>query len=279
MITLRWKKFPGADVTYYKVYCSILGFKAPIVEPDHLAGKTLILVMNSGTEQTITFDGTTSVVELLNSHLLGAHTYILESDPGYFYLRSDIRSAPGSVRIVGGTAISDFGLVARTIYEKSEDFAIAMVPAPADPDEIVQYEDPDGVCQDWYTVTTISGQGAESLKSPYRQPVTHSGNLCVLEGIVTDLQGVRIPDAEVTAALVKFPHESSKASQITIAPITTRTGPDGRFSLAVLQGALVQVDIPSVEFHRNITVPYKACEFITDILVDLDYRYPVEYGP
>ena len=106
--------------------------------------------------------------------------------------------------------------------------------------------------------------------------MTYSGELCVIEGIVTTLQGVRVPDAEVIATIIKFPKEVGKAPQITREPIKTLTGSDGRFSIPLLQGTLVQFEIPAVEFIRNITVPAKPCEFLTDLQVDLDYRYPLE---
>lgn len=97
-----------------------------------------------------------------------------------------------------------------------------------------------------------------------------------MEGIVTTLQGVRVADAEVKATIIKFPQEVGGTPQVTLEPITTLTGSDGRFSIPLLQGTLVQFEIPAVGFIRNITIPEKPCEFITDLQVDLDYRYPLE---
>lgn len=277
MNTLRWAPFPGASVSYYKVYRSMLGFRGVDVPPSTVAGKTLQLRFNSGALQTVTFDGTMPVVDKINSTLVGGRAYASITTPSVFYVRNDLRSAPATIQITGGTALSDLGITPRTIYEKSEDELIATIPANPDPEAFIEYEDPDGVCQDWYAVSTVSGSGAESAKTPYRQPMTFTGELCVIEGIVTNLQGARIPDAEVSAILVKYPQEIHKSPNITLEPITTLTGQDGRFSLALLQGALVKIEIPAVGFCRNITVPNKPCEFLTDILVDLDYRYPLEY--
>jgi len=279
MITLRWAPFPGADVSSYRVYRSMIGFRAPIPPLSSISGKTLQLKMNGATAlQTITFDGTTPVIAKINASLSGGQAYVSGADSGFFLLRSDIRAAPGSVQIVGGTALSLLGQTARTITEKSEDAQIATVAALADPNQFITYQDCDGVCHDWYTVTTVNSMGEESRKPPYKQSTQYSGPICVLEGIVTNLQGVRMPDVEVVATLVKFPQEIGRAPQITLEPISTLTGPDGRFCIALLQGALVQFDIQAVGFSRNITVPYKPCEFITDLRVDLDYRYPLEYS-
>ena len=276
MNTLRWSPFPGADVASYKVYRSMIGFSAPVLTPSALAGKTLILRLNNGPSQTITFDGVMTPYAKINATLQGGHAYLSVEDSNYFLVRSDVRSAPGNISILGGTSLTDFGLVTRAIYEKSEDALIAQVPALSDPDAQLEYQDEDGVCQDWYAISTVSGLGEESLKTPYRQPMTYTGELCVIEGIVTTLQGARVPDAEVKATIIKFPQEVGKAPQITREPITTLTGSDGRFSIPLLQGTLVQFEIPAVEFIRNITVPAKPCEFLTDLQVDLDYRYPLE---
>lgn len=277
MITLRWAPFPGSDVVSYKVYRSVLGFIAPILSPSVLNGKTLQLKINSSSLQTITFDASTDTIAKINSVLTGARAYPSISNSAYFILRDDVRGAPGSVQVVGGTALGLLGLVPKTIYEKSEDSVISEPTAGINPEDVVEFQDPDGVCQDWYTVTSKDSQGGESAKAPARQPVTYSGPICVIEGIVTDLQGARVPEAEVTATLVKYPQDIGKCPQITLDPISVRTGSDGRFSIPLLQGTLVQIDIQSVGFSRNITVPPQAYEFLTDLQVDLDYRYPLEY--
>ena len=277
MTTLRWAPFPGADVVSYKVYRSMIGFVAPVLTPTALSGKTLQLKMNGGTTQTITFDAVVPSFTKINATLTGGRAYPSVSDSQYFLLRSDIRSSPGSVQIVGGTSLVSFGLTPRLIQEKSEDTVIAQIAANPDPNVVMEYTDPDGVCQDWYTVTSVDSHGTESAKAPYRQPTSYTGPICVLEGIVTNLQGARMPDIEVIATLVKYPQEIGKCPQITLEPITVYTGSDGRFSIPLLQGALVEFDIPSVGFSRNVTVPAKAYEFITDLQVDLDYRFPLEY--
>lgn len=277
MIVLKWAPFPNADVASYNVYRSIIGFRAPMVSLATLNGKTLQLKMNGGALQTITFNNITPIVDKINATLTGGRAYTSISNSSFFFVRSDIREAPGKVEIVGGTALADFGLTAHVIQEKTEDLLIENVEALEDPQELVELEDPDGAMQDFYALTSVNSLDEESNKTNYVQATSFTGDICVIEGIVTDLQGVRIPDAEVSVRLLKFPHSPEKASQVTLAPITTLSGSDGRFSIALLQGALVQFEIPAVGFSREITVPAKAFEFITDILVDLDYRYPLEF--
>jgi hypothetical protein len=253
----------------------MVGFRANNPAPSLLTGKTLQLKLNGGATQTFTFDGTTPSVDKINATITGGRAYLSVADNDYFFVRSDIRESPGSVQIVGGTALADLGLVARVITEKSEDLVLATVPALLDPDVLVTFEDEDGVLQDYYAITTIDSLSNESLKTSYRQPITSTGPVCVLEGLVIDLQGIRIPDAEVIAKLVRYPHSPETATHVTLAPVTTLSGPDGRFSLVVLQGALIQLEVPVLGFAKNITVPAKSYEFITDLTVDLDYRFPL----
>jgi hypothetical protein len=80
-------------------------------------------------------------------------------------------------------------------------------------------------------------------------------------------------DAEVKATLKAIPHSSETASHVTLEPVVTLSGVDGRFSLPLLQGALVQIEIPAVGFTRNVTIPAQPFAFITDLAVDLDYSF------
>jgi len=276
MLILRWSPFPESQVDYYKVYRSIIGFSAVKADPADVSGKTLILKMNGGPEQTITFSGTASVVEQINDVLVGGMAYA-SSDTTLFLVRSDIREAPGSVQIVGGTSLPELGLSPITITEKSDSQYLASVDALADPNCPVEYIDHDGTPSDYYAITTVNNAGTESAKTAWKKATQFTGPVCVIEGIVVDLQGVRIPDAKVTAKLVKFPHlPEGTVVGVTTEPVETLSGTDGRFSLAVLQGALVLLEVPAIGYSRNIYVPQKNYEFLTDLSVDLDYRYPLE---
>jgi hypothetical protein len=275
MINLRWAPFPEADVASYKVFRSMIGFRAKVVTPATVSGKTLILKMNGGSSQTITFSGSSSVVDQITAALSGGKAFLSLADSAWFFVRSDVRSAPGSVQIVGGTAMADLQLTARTITEKSEDLQIATIAALEDPQAMVVWADVDGVPEDFYAIVSTDSFGNDSTKTSYRQAVAYTGEICVLEGVVTDLQGVRFPDAEITIQLIRYPQKTGKVPQITRNKLCFLTGSDGRFSIPVLQGALLQFEIKQVQFSREIEVPAKAYEFLTDILVDLDYRYPL----
>lgn len=268
---LRWAPLPGADIASYKVYRSIIGFHTNLPTPATVAGKTLQLKMNGGSLQTITFSGSASLVDQINAVLLGGRAY-LSYDTVSFLLRSDIRCGDGKVEIVGGTALGDLNLTVRTITEKSEDELLATVPAPVDPDAVVEYEDPDGVLGDWYAISVVNSMSQESTKTPWRQPITASGPLCIVEGLVITLQGARIPDAKVIATVQVPPESTEVISSISTQPVETLTGPDGRFSLPLLQCALVRLEIEAIGLSRMITIPEKSFVYLNDIRVDLDYR-------
>lgn len=269
MIILRWALFPEAtDIDHFNIYRSIIGFSAPIIS---IPGKTLQLKINGGNVQTFTFSSD-PLVDTINSSIVNGQAYLNDGGTS-FLVRSDVRQAPGSVEIIGGTALGDLGLTTRLITEKSEDELIATAPAPALIETLVEYEDLDGSLSDWYAVSAVTDSGDESKKTNYRQPITATGPICVIEGLVITPQGVRVPDAEVTCEIQIPPEEDCNYATVTKETITVCTGSDGRFSLPVLQKLLVQINIPATSFTKMISVPEVPYVFLNKLQVDLDYQF------
>ena len=286
MIKLKWYQYPGSNITGFKLYRSILGFTAPIVS---LTGKTLQLKINGGATQSHTFNAT-SIIDQINANFLGIRAAMSLENNANFIFRNDVRVTPiGSIQIVGGTAVPDLGLTVRTITEKSEDQLLATIPPALNPDDAVTYDDPDGSVSDWYAISTVDNFSFESTKSAYKHPITSSGNLCVIEGIVMTLQGTRVSDA-IVSAVVQVPPEPQNGeydpalalmsikpdplANITKDIISTMSGVDGRFSLALLQGSIVKFECEAVGLSRMIRIPRTCFAYINDIKVDLDYIYP-----
>lgn len=267
MIKLKWSRFPESDVVSYKIYRSIIGFKAPLAD---LTGKSLVLKINGGPSQTLNFTGP-NVVEAINSVINHAQAYYCD-DGIHFLLRSNLRQAPGSIEIVSGTALSLLGLTPRLITQNSESDVIGQITASVNSSAAEEFSDPDGVLDDYYAVSSINQASVESLKTPWQQPIMASGPLCVVEGIISDLQGVRIPDAEVIA-IIQVPPEKLKMTYVTKGPVSTLTSPDGRFSLPLLQGALVRLEIPKIGYTRMVTIPDLSYILIEDLLVDENFIY------
>jgi len=167
VITLRWSTTAGADIAYYRIYQSIIGFRSPFLAPAVLSGKTLQLKMNGSTStQEVAFDGITNIVTLINQTITGGRA-ATSYDGSYFYFRSTEEADVASVEIVGGTALTLLGLIAKTITEKSEDFFVKQI---ADEGlEEVEWVDMDGTTADWYAISTMDSYGAESSKSGYTQ--------------------------------------------------------------------------------------------------------------
>lgn len=274
MITLRWAPFPEADVASYRVYRSIIGFSGIKADNVDIDGKSLELSFNGGNPQVFTFNATDSIVDTINDTIEGGRAYSSDN-PDRFIVRSDIREGPGSVEIVSGSAMASFGISPKTITEKSDLVHITTIASLEDPALMVEYIDPDGALYDWYAVSTLDSTGSESAKSNLLQPVTNTGPICVVEGIVTDLQGARVVDEEVRAKIIMVPEVTDTRAVITKDWVSTITNPDGRFSLPLLQGAIVKFEVPVTGLSRNIKVPEQAYEFLADIENDLDYRYPL----
>jgi hypothetical protein len=268
MITLRWTKFPEADVVAYKIYRSIIGFVAP--KNIDLTGKDLTVRIDGGMPQTIFFTGP-DTIDQINAQIHCAAAYA-SADGVNFLFRSNQREAPGSVEIVGGSAMADLGLTPRIITEKSEDRYIATVNDPT-----TEYDDPDGTPSDYYAIVTVSSQGFESVKSSYKKAVPTCGPLCIVEGIIVNAQGTRIADAEVRATLQVPPNRISKMVAVNKDPITVYSGSDGRFSLPLLQGILVRLEIPILNYIRMTVIPDKPYVLLNELISDDKYQYPLGY--
>jgi len=279
-ITLNWVPLPGADILSYRLYRSMVGFKVSIVDPSLLVGLNLILTTQGGTPQTITFSGSSSALDQINAQIIGAHAYAA-ADPlaTYFFVRSDVRTQPGAINITGGTANALLYVTPRLITERSESILLATIPALEDETATVEYVDLDGVSEDFYAISTVNHLTDESIKSTFRRPIDLTGPLCVLEGIVQDLSGRRVTDAKVTATLMGTPQSTSSAGQISNKPIRTLSGPDGRYSLAVLQGATIRIDIPLTGYSREILVPQKQFMFVTDLGSDDSAGLDIDRAP
>jgi hypothetical protein len=273
-VNLVFAPLPQYVVSGYRVYRSILGFVAPIPLPSALAGLTLMLSISGGPTQTVTFNGVDDVITAINLAVAGGRAIASVATPTNFIFRVGVSTVPGSLQIVGGTALSLLGLTARTITTQSEFGLLAAVPAPVDPTVLVEFDDLDGMLQDYYAISTLDSSGNESLKTAFIQPTTATGPVCVVQGIVTDLQGARLVDAEVRSILKVAPTSLVDGSLVSLRHHTTvLTGPDGRFNLPLLQGALVQIEIRATGFSRYVTIPAQAFVNLTDLEVDLHYQF------
>ncbi len=268
-IILRWVPIEGADIATYNIHRSMIGFITTNEAPFGLADDTLQLKINSNDTQAITIPGNPNIEDLisyLNNNLIGATAY-KANESNHLILRSDIREEPGFIEVIGGTALAKMGVSTRIISERSETNHIGSVPYSE-----LEYEDKDGVLEDFYGISTIDSVGNESNVSTLRQAINFTGPICVVEGCITDLQGMRVPDVKVLARVVT-PPEGSEHTSIIKNEVYVLTGEDGRFSLPLLQGARVIFEIDEARVSDPITIAAQPYVFFDDLPIDYEYKF------
>lgn len=269
-IKLKWAPIDNADIKTYKIHRSIIGLVTETEAPFGLiSGDTLKLKINNQTIQVITFTGDLGVedlVDFLNSKLEGAMAYKAK-DSDKIYIRSNIRSEDGFIEVFGGTAISKFGFPMGTVSEKSSSSVLDIV----DSNTLI-YEDPNGVIQDYYALSVVDNFGNESKKTAFTQAIEFTGNICVVEGKVTDLQGVRKCDVEVTAKIVVPPEQAGTGAYVLKEEVSTITGEDGRFSLPLLQGASVIFEVNRARISDPVLIPEEPFVFFKTLDINPDYK-------
>lgn len=273
MIILRWARFPDADIVGFKLYRSIIGFT---INGDKITndiiGSTLSLKLNGGAVQHITFTST-NVVQEINAILTGGRA-MASNMSSLVFVRSDIREAPGSVEILPCSAASILELTPRIITELSENVFIVGMTAPVDPAEEVVFEDLDGSMLDYYAVSSIDSMNTESDKTTWSRAINSAAPLCVIEGLIVDIQGRRLPDIIVEAKL-ETPPACIGPSKATVlkSSVSTLTGQNGRFSLPILQGAVIRLTINAIGYDRMVTVPEKSYVLLEDLSTDEKDRF------
>lgn len=269
-IKLKWSPIDNADIKTYKIHRSILGLVTSTEAPFGLAsGDTLKLKINSQTLQVITFTGdlgAEDLIDFLNDKLNGARAYKAK-DSDKIYIRSNIRNEDGFIEVFGGTAISKLGFPLGTISEKSSSSVIDIVDA-----NTLMYEDVNGVIQDYYALSVVDNFGNESKKTAFIQAIEFTGNICVVEGKLTDLQGVRKCDVVVTAKIVTPPEQTETGSYVLHEEVSTITGEDGRFSLPLLQGASVIFEIEDARISDPVLIPEEPFVYFNTLNINPDYK-------
>lgn len=270
-INLKWRLNNDETVASTEVYRSIIGFKTGNLFPYGLvAGETLMLKINGGLEQIITFEDETTLenlVDNINSSIEDANVYVSNVDSS-FILRSNMREAPGSVEITGGTSLVKLGISLAVITEKSSVYHIGSVPHGTS-----VFADSDGTIHDYYSLATTNTFGDLSQQTNMRQAVSFGAPVCVIEGKIADLQGKRIPDVEVTARIIERPQVIDPSTTIIKDELSTLSGENGRFSLPLLQGAKVIFEINRTRISDPIEVPAQDFEFFNNLPLYEDYRY------
>ena len=270
MITLRWSLFleEETDVSSYNIYRSMIGFLIPIYRIEE--GSTLSLKVNGGALQELIFPEENHI-EYLNQNLVNA-TATQSYDQNFIIVRSVVKTAPGSIEVCANS----LGLRQRVITELSEEILVEVVQSSGRDDDLEVFRDYDGDPDDFYAISSNDVDGNESLKTPWRRSISSIAPICVVEGAIVDLQGMSLPDIEIIATLHETPRARSLA-YVVKEPVRTKTSPDGRFSLPLLQGVLVKLEIPAIGYCQMVTIPKRPYIFLQELLVNEEYTYPLGY--
>ena len=277
MIRLRWAAAAESDVVSYKVHRSVVGVHAHHVDQVMVEGDSLILSVDGKAPQTILFSGPTPAVDQINAQLRGARAVALADSEDGFLLRSNTKSAPGSLEVIGGTALDAFMLDRGLRTERSEWHTIAeiLVSATADITAPLTMTDPDGLPEDYYQVTAVSSTGEESRPTPPKKASQSLAEVCVIHGAVVSLSGYPVPDLAVKATLMVAPTDL-QGLHISKKPVVALTDAYGNFSIALLQGASVLLEIEDIGYSRTFTVPALDFVVLPSVESDFDYRFPLQ---
>lgn len=276
MIRLQWSKKAGFDVDTYQVFRSMVGIHLPHVPPSALYGTTLVVSVDGRPAETVSFVGPDSVAQQVNRQLSRGIAYTAQNASDGTFLRSPSGAAPGSVEVLGGTSLPIFDLEVGLRTERSEWYLVGDIPGSGSgSEEVVSFSDPDGGELDYYSISTISSSGEESRRSPPIRPLTGTpGPVCVVSGTISDAQGIYVEDAKVVATPLALPIFTFGAG-LSKKPVVALTDAYGKFSLPLLQGTSVIMEVEETGYSRTFTVPSKDSIDIADLESDFEHRYPL----
>src|SRR5579859_6206003 len=82
---------------------------------------------------------------------------------------------------------------------------------------------------------------------------------CVVQGTIVNLDGTPSVEAQVRASARSTEEDGSGqivgGEGVTSEPVVAFTDEKGSFSMALLQGTVVLLEIPSIHLRRAVTVP------------------------
>jgi hypothetical protein len=83
--------------------------------------------------------------------------------------------------------------------------------------------------------------------------------VCLVVGVIQKLDGTPVVEAQVRASVRSTEKDQSGqivgSSGVSSEPVVEFTDDTGTFSLLLLQGAVVQLEIPAIHLERCIEVP------------------------
>ncbi len=111
----------------------------------------------------------------------------------------------------------------------------------------------------------INDHVVDVFMQPYPLAVDNHPGLCTIVGSVLDLSGNAPLNADITFKIVDVPKRIGEAL-IAAKTITTKPDAYGNFSVKLVCGATVLVEIPTAGIKNNILIPDQTSAQLTELL-------------
>lgn len=269
MINLSWSTYNDSSVDTFNVYRSITGISIPF--PNSLqSGDVLQFSATSPTVQRVTITATdiTSVVAAINTQGKGIQATANTASTAIL-LRCTATVNP-KLKLYPCTFLTDTGIPVQLVAPKMNPSLVGTVAGVTAPSNYT-FSDADGSPYDYYYITSVKSS-VESIPSIWQKPLVTPESLCVIEGRVKSLQNNPIVGAEVKMSPIGGV-ATSDSSGVVFPPLIAYTDDLGRWSLPVLQGTQLLVQIPSVGYNQVVEIPAQSYELFSNLAPVNDYYF------
>jgi hypothetical protein len=275
-VVIKWSTFEDSNADSFNIYRAITGITISSTN-SLVIGDQLTFSATSSTVQKITLTATTlsSIATQINTQAKGLKATVNAGNT-LLFLRCTARDNP-KLKLYPCTFLTHTGTSVRTIVPRLEFSAIASVPFVASPPTDYSYSDLDGDPLDYYHITSVVGS-VESVPSLDQAPLITPESLCVVEGRVIDFQNNPIVNAEVTAATIGGV-ELSDNSALRTEGVSTSTDELGRWSLPVLRGTMLLLQISSIGYNQVVKIPDQASVLFEDLELTEDHYFTPSGDP
>jgi hypothetical protein len=231
-----------------------------------LNGLTLLLEVDNGAEQTLTFVSADpiaidDVVDFVNDPANGLTGITASEDTGALRLTSNTLGTGSSIEITGGTALTELGFTNGDRIE-GKDERIALVVGTSD----YEYDDQNGDPDYYYQVRYYnSGTGAVSSFGPPAKgdvgSVLAPSDLIKSTIDLAGMDGKPMTDTEILIYNKYIPPLEVGDYLITGRDLMMVTDQIGHAETMLVRGATISVAIAGTSIVREITVPTTGTEF------------------
>lgn len=225
--------------------------------PFDINGETLLLEVDGGEEQTVTFVTANPVSADLAVGEINSQTSDITAseESGAVKLTSDTTGTGSEVEITGGTALTDLGFSVND-YDNGEDAHITLVALQED----YEYDDLSGDSSYWYkTQYYKTSDGSFSTLSDAIQgnvsTIVPAGDLVTASIDIADVSGSPLEDMLISFYYVYEPPISSSGIAILKRHVQAQTDAVGHAEISLVKGMVVDVTFVGTGMIRRITVP------------------------